>query len=209
MDPTERDNAEWVERLRAGDEQAWSELFDRFAERLWRAICRVGGFRPGEEDQVEDIRQETLVAALRSIRQFRGDAKLETWLHRLAACKTVDHIRKRRRTAVAMPPPPAPDNGQPISNEPPDEDTPDAILMRKERLAALEECLQKLGQHHEQWETIVRLHCFGEMLYKEIAQTLDLPLGTVQAALHRARLLLADCLDRNKTGLEYDQRGVT
>ena len=210
MTQTQRDNAEWVRRLQAGEEEAWSELFDRCGPRIWRVICRTGGFWPGEEDQVEDIRQETLLAAIKSIRQYRGAASLETWLHRLACYKTIDHIRKRQRHPTVSLDAQDPETGKPTVQPPADENTPVDDLMRQERVARLELCLQVLRHHNEQWWAIVEMHYFGELRYWEVAEHLAIPLGTVRASLHRALKRLRECVKGtevmgNKDAVSTDQ----
>jgi RNA polymerase sigma-70 factor (ECF subfamily) len=199
MSATDGHDAEWVRRLQAGDEDAWKELIDRFGERLWRVICRTGGFRPGEEDQVADIRQETFLAAIKSIRQYRGSARIETWLHRLAVHKTIDHIRKKQRRPVESLDATDPETGEPVVEPAQESNTPADDLMRREAHLRLQECLETLRTRNERWWTMIVMHHFGDLLYKEVAQTLEVPLGTVQGALHRARLLLASCMGGNKT----------
>ncbi len=206
MDQPECDYTAWIRRLQAHDIDAWEELFNQFSHIIWRTICRVGGFRPGEEDQVEDIRQETFSAAIQSIHKFRGGANIGTWLHRLAVNKTIDHIRKRQRsplTGRADPTDVLTDSVE--AALPPSNSTPADELVQKELYAQLQQCLEILRARNERWWSIVVMHHFSDLAYKEIAETLGMPLGTVQAALHRARLALADCLDGNKTGGFDDQ----
>lgn len=204
MSQTDHDNAEWVRRLQAGDLDAWNELFDRFGERLWRVICRTGGFPQGAEDQVEDIRQETLLAAARSIQEYRGSASVGTWLHRLAVNKTIDHLRKRMRRPDSEPIGVNGGMGEPIIDLVDTAPTPSEQVMQKERFAGLQQCLEALQARQERWWTMVMLRYFGDLQYSEVAEELAVPIGTVQAAVHRALHLLFDCLGGNKTAASGD-----
>jgi RNA polymerase sigma-70 factor (ECF subfamily) len=205
MSQTDRNNAKWALELQAGESDAWNELFDRLGPRIWRVICRTGGFRQGEEDQVEDIRQETFLAAVKSIRQYRGSASIETWLHRLAVNKTIDHIRKSWRHPMESLDAADPETAESTANPSLATDTPADDLMRTERRTKLHECLETLRLRNERWWTVVVMYHFGDMPYKDVAQTLAIPLGTVQGVLHRARMLLADCVEGNKTVFSDDQ----
>ena len=200
-----RQEAEWLARLQAGDTDAWNGFFDRYRAQVWRVICLRGRFRPGQEDQAEDILQETFQAAIKSIRTFRGESKLGTWVCRLALNKTVDHIRKLSRHPLVSLDDVDPDPGGHVKSETPDDSpTPAEEAMRGEDRARLWECLNALESQTQRWWLIVFLRYFADLGYEEVACRLGIPLGTVKASLRRAHLRLADCLEGNKNGLGND-----
>ena len=90
---------ELVARLRSGDQAAVDELLNWCAPRLYRFIFRIIG---GNQDDAEDIMQETLIAAVRSLGRFRGDSGLFTWLCGIARRKIGDHIRRQKRRNTGL-----------------------------------------------------------------------------------------------------------
>lgn len=97
-------------RLQAGDERALEQLFELYVPRLYRFIHRSLG--DGETVEVEDLLQETMVAALRSLHRYRGDSALYTWLCAIARHKVQDHIRQRQRSRRRMSPSPLDELGE-------------------------------------------------------------------------------------------------
>lgn len=85
----------YVARLQAGDERALGELFETYVPRVYRFIWRTMG--SGNVLDVEDVLQETLLAALRTLDRFRGESSFCTWLCAIARHKVQDHIRRQQR----------------------------------------------------------------------------------------------------------------
>ena len=85
---------DWFRKLFAGDHEAFGEFVDKYKETVFMC-CRTLGLR---EDDVEDVASETFLAAYRSIRRYRGQAELGTWLWKIAYHRAVSHLRKYGRT---------------------------------------------------------------------------------------------------------------
>jgi DNA-directed RNA polymerase specialized sigma24 family protein len=81
----------------AGDEAAWRELVDCHGPRVY-SICLARGLRPSE---AEDVCQEVMLSALRSLRRY-GGCRLSTWLNRITQRRIADHLRSRRRRDLAL-----------------------------------------------------------------------------------------------------------
>jgi RNA polymerase sigma-70 factor (ECF subfamily) len=88
----EDDDARLVERIRRGDRRAFDLLYRRHADDVYRRMTRLVGPHPEREDLV----QEVFVAAFRGLDRFRGDARLTTWLYRVAVNVAYAHLRRRR-----------------------------------------------------------------------------------------------------------------
>jgi RNA polymerase sigma-70 factor (ECF subfamily) len=88
------DEREWVERVRAGDAEAFRGVVDRYSRTLWRAAWRI----LGDAEAAEDAVQEAFLRAWRSFATFDDRAELSTWLYRIAVNAAIDLRRKRRRT---------------------------------------------------------------------------------------------------------------
>ncbi len=90
------DERAYVARLRAGDERALEDLFATYVPKLYRFIWRTMG--GDNTPDVEDVLQETMVAALRSLPRYRGDCSLYTWLCAIARHKVQDYVRQQQRS---------------------------------------------------------------------------------------------------------------
>lgn len=161
------DEATLIRRARKGDREAFGHLVSRHQASVHRV---VRGILAGAAD-CEDVTQEVFLKAYGSLGKFRGDAGLFTWLYRIAVNEA---LRARRRrpwgTTDALPEVEAP------PREGPDEDGPS--------LATLERLLRTLG---DEFRSIVVLRDIEGMSYKDIADTLGIPMGTVESRLFRAR----------------------
>jgi RNA polymerase sigma-70 factor (ECF subfamily) len=87
------DESDLVKRLKSGDRIAFGELVDTYSERVINTCYR---FLLSRED-AEDVSQEVFIEVYQSIRLFRGDSKLSTWIYRIAVTKSLDEIKKRKR----------------------------------------------------------------------------------------------------------------
>jgi RNA polymerase sigma-70 factor (ECF subfamily) len=171
QDP-EADDIDLVRRAVAGDSGAFHGLVDRHADRLYRlAVSLVGNAA-----DAEDVLQETFAGAYRGLKGFEERASVKTWLTRIVVVQVARWRRERsRRPIEAMPDLPHPQSGS-------------AAMDARIDLAA---ALQKLSPEHQQ---VLVLREFEQMTYEEIAAVLDVPRGTVESRLHRARAELREKL---------------
>lgn len=142
------------------------------------------GFVKNHTD-AEDVAQEVFIEVYRSISKFREDAKLSTWLYRIAVNKSIDFLRKQKRKiwlgsiqsvfgseAKAMV---VEDKHQP---------NPQQILEQNERKIVLQHAIDKLAENQK---TAFILHKYEGLSYKEIAKIMDLSLSSVESLMHRAK----------------------
>lgn len=193
LDPAhERD---LVSRAQAGDEAALEALLSACQDRVYRTALR---FSAGDEESAAELAQEVLVAAYRKIRKFRGDSRLHTWLYRitanLAKNRYVVQNRERKRFS-SLDAPLGDDSGRP-------RDFADSGVDPRQAAAGREmfELLQqRLDDLEPEWREVIVLRFFEDQSYEEIAEALDLPLGTVKSRISRARKalreLMKDALD--------------
>lgn len=166
----------------AGDRSAFEEIIVRYERRVFSVCLRMCG----DQEDARDAAQETFVMAYRSLQGFRGDAQLSTWLHRVAVNASLDLLRKRskRPTAVEVVP-------EATSEEP----GPEEEAVRSDRAAAVHAALAKLSEDHR---AVIVLFDLQGLQYPEVAEALDVPVGTVKSRLHRARVDLARLLEHLK-----------
>jgi RNA polymerase sigma-70 factor, ECF subfamily len=133
-------------------------------------------------ETAEDVVQETYEKALRSLDRFRGDSRIETWLHRIAINKAVDKVRRNRQTANIV-------GSEELLYELPDPtEGPDAELVNKE---AREEVLRQIKWISPSYRGEFLLFLEGYS-HEEISIILNKPLGSVKAGIHRAKKQLKD-----------------
>ena len=163
-------DGELVARCRSGDQLAWRTLYDRHAPTVHRFICALGVPEPEREDAC----QEVFMAIYRSLGRFRGEARLSTWIYRIAARGANRLVQRRRLQALLStllmrepPPPPAPD---------PSEQTA--------RVHLLDNLLKRL---HPKKRMVLVLFEIEGLPVEEIAKVVGCPENTVWSRLHHAR----------------------
>lgn len=168
-------DAELVQRIRNGDESAFRELVNRHADSLYGLACSV----MGNAADAEDVLQEALLGAFRRLGAFEGRSSVKTWLVRIL----LNHASKFRRSRRVRRAAPLPDQVGPDDSDSggPQTGSPAAIV---EGRLDLDVMLQTLSEEHRQ---VIVLREMQQMSYDEIAQALQIPRGTVESRLHRAR----------------------
>ncbi len=161
---------EIVTRCRRGDSHAWRTLYDRFAPVVYRFLSAFG---VPLEDR-EDACQEVFVAVYRSLGHFRGEARLSTWIYRIAARHASRTARRRRVRSLLStllvrepPPPPAPDPSE-----------------RSERLQILDDLVSKLSPKKR---LVLVLFEIEGVPIEEVAKIAGCPENTAWSRLHYAR----------------------
>ncbi len=159
-----------VKRCQSGDRIAQRELYDQFHVRLFRLAFRMVG-----AEDAADLVQRIFLQAYRSIGQFVGKAKFETWLYRLAVNECLQHKRSMsRRPTEAM------------TTDPPDDDS-HSETARVEHRELLDVALSQVDAD---LSSIFLLREVEQLSYNEIADVLGISEGTVASRLNRARQAL-------------------
>ena len=172
----------FLERLRAGDAQAFEELVASHQHRVFGVALRM----LGSAAEAEEIAQEAFLRAHRSLPEFRGDARLSTWLYAIVSRLCLNRLASGDRKAVR--------HGEEILLRVADpRGGPDAGAERGELEAALHRAIAELS---EERRVVVILRDLEGLSYEDIAVALGIELGTVRSRLHRARLDLKDKLER-------------
>jgi len=178
-----------IERCLAGEEAAWEELVRVHTRRVY-AIC----FRfTGSDHKAQDLTQEVFLRVFRSLKNFRaGEGSFSVWLGRLARNLLIDDYRKNKldRASDSLE-----DRLPTIENTTATSARADGMLAGREASEMLQAALQKLSP--ELRETVI-LRDLEELEYREIAQVLEIPEGTVKSRLNRGRADLARILRRTQ-----------
>lgn len=182
MEPSDR---ELMARLAAGDRDALDPLMDRHHRRLYRVA--LGYLR--DPDLALDVVQETFVKAFQNAPRWDARAEVAPWLVRVAINQSIDQYRRVRRRRTAEEPLPEGDHSSTLVV---DEAGPDRKVMGREIGERIQKALS--GLPDRQRAVFVLRHC-EDMTLEEIAESLQMNLGTVKSALHRAVRSLRDRLE--------------
>jgi len=180
--------SELIARCQAGDTAAWEALFQQHYAAVGRFIFQLASDFSRED--VEEICQESFLAAIRHLRTFQGNCRLQTWLFRLAANKASDYRHKQqaaKRGGGVLPVSldHAISEDGPTLELPSPQPTPDESLQRQEQSAQVVAALGHLGPPCQE---MIELKYFGDLSYEEIAAALRINPKTVSSRLSR-------CLD--------------
>ncbi len=187
---------ELIERCLAGEDTAWEDLVKVHSRRVY-AIC----YRfTGSDGEAQDLTQEVFLRVFRSLKSFRaGEGSFAVWLSRLARNLLIDHYRRTKleRSTDSI------EDQLPMLEEKKSAAlyTPsrtDGLVAGREASELLQVALQKLSP--ELRETVI-LRDLEELEYREVAQILNVPEGTVKSRLNRGRAELARLLKRHQGAL--------
>ena len=172
-------------RLAAGDREALGPLMERHYQRLYRIA--LSDLR--HPDDALDVVQETFVKAFQNASRWDPSAEAAPWLSRIAINQSIDRWRRHKRRQATFTPLAEGDHESSLADRGPDPHRHVLSRERRDRLAAV------IGNLPERQRAVVVLRHYREMSLEEIAETLDMRLGTVKSTLHRA-------LGRMRAGLQ-------
>jgi RNA polymerase sigma-70 factor (ECF subfamily) len=176
------DDADLLDRLRAGDPRAFEDLVRRYQHRVFGVALRMLQ-SPAE---AEDIAQDVFLRVHRAIGTFRGDAKLSTWLYGITSNLCLNRLTSASRTRTRH-------DEDAVMRAPSDAPDATAAMERSEVEAALHQAITELPDERR---IVVVLRDLEGLSYEEIAEALDLEVGTVRSRLHRARMDLKSKMER-------------
>src|SRR6516164_9282351 len=177
-----------VSRCLGGDEAAWEELVRQHTRQVYGLCFRF----TNSTQEAQDLTQEVFLRVFKTIKTFRSaEGSFGTWLARVTRNLLIDHYRRTRQERVTDPI----EEQLPTLDLKAGSDQPDQALAGREASEVLQSALQKLSP--ELREAVI-LRDLQEMEYREIAQVLRIPEGTVKSRLNRGRAELARVLRRQK-----------
>ena len=173
-----------VLRARSGQESAYRELVRRYERPIFALLFRM----VRDRELSEDLAQETFVKALNAIDSYRPEFKFSSWIFKIANNAAIDHLRRRELDTLSL-------DGSPHAETPEAmqatalqigarQESPLDIVEAKELGGTIEEAIAALRPEYR--SCILLRHVEGRP-YEEIAEILNLPLGTVKTYIHRAR----------------------
>ncbi len=185
------EDKELVARALQGDESAYAELLERFRRPIFSLIYRM----IGDRELAEDLAQESFVKAFNNLDTYNPSYRFSSWLFKIANNHAIDHLRRARLSTVSI-------HGSPhAANVEREEETrivlPSHDESPEQEVLALElggEIEQAIARLRPEYRTAIILRHIESRPYEEIAEIMDVPIGTVKTFLHRARAELRQAL---------------
>lgn len=175
-----------VQRVQAGDQQAFGVLVAKYQRKLMRLVMRL----VRDPAEAEDVTQEAFIKAYRALPNFRGESAFYTWLYRIgvnAAKNWLNANGRRAPTATAV------DSDEAESYEGGDllrdVDTPERLMMSKQIGETVNAAMDRLP---DDLRTAITLREIDGLSYEEIANAMKCPIGTVRSRIFRAREAIAE-----------------
>lgn len=166
-----------------GQRGAFTALVRRYQDRIYRFLLRL----THSPDDARELAQETFLHAYQALPRWTPQARLSTWLFRIARNLAFDWLRRGKRVAFV------PWDEDQAASHPDPAPAPDAVLETAQRFQGLEKALARLPPEHRE---ILLLREIEEMSYEDIAAVLQLNIGTVKSRIARARAGLLEKMPR-------------
>ena len=190
-DYTELDDKALAGEAAKGREGAYRELLRRYERPVFSLVYRM----VRDRNLAEDLSQEAFIRAFNAIESYNPSYKFSNWIFKIANNHTIDYLRKRKLDTVSI-------DGSPNASSAEETrrtslelesatEQPDAYVESRELGGMIEEAISQL---RPEYRTVVLLRHVEGYAYDEIAEMMELPLGTVKTYLHRARNELKDIL---------------
>ncbi|MDB6019498.1 MAG: polymerase subunit sigma-24 [Pedosphaera sp.] len=181
-----------VEAAKQGDMGAFEELVARHRDKIYaRALSMMRN-----EDEAIDLSQEAWVKSWQRLNQFHGESSFGTWITRIVINLCLDQLRRRKRRRTESIEEMDEESGGVERQLPVVTTNPTERLERAELRKRIDGALEQLSHEHR---TVLVLHEFEDMEYKEIARTMGCSIGTVMSRLFYARRKMAALLANLKT----------
>lgn len=185
------EDADLVTAAQAGDMRSFEELVARHRDKIF---ARAYSMTRNEEEAV-DLSQEAWVRAWKKLRQFHGDSSFSTWMTRITINLCLDYLRKKKRRIFESIEKMNEESGGVERLMPLVDENPTAGLEKNELRRKIDQALEQLSETHR---SVIVMHEFEEMEYREIAQKMDCSIGTIMSRLFYARKKLATLLTKYK-----------
>ena len=177
------DISQLIEKALAGEQKAYANIVDQFRDQIYHFILRM----VKDKAQAEDLTQETFIKAFRALDSFNSDYAFSTWLYKIAANNCIDYFRKKKLATTSLDTPIKVKDGELQRDFADEEQGPESELISKEQTNHIRFAIDSLPVKYK--EAIMLRHS-QDKSYEEIAEMLNIPLGTVKVRIFRAREML-------------------
>ena len=183
-------------RVQQGEAEAFSHLVTAYEKQVYNLCLRM----VTNPEDAQDLAQEAFLKAWRGLSFYKAESSFSTWLYRLTTNVCIDFLRKRRRSSTVS-----------LSNEDDGEEweleltdpapTPEQHLEYQDQAQAVAQAMEQL---EEEYRTILTLRVVQDLPYEQIAEVMNMKVGTVKSRLARARMKLKNFLQQSGNYFEGD-----
>ncbi len=167
--------------LASGDPAAYSELMKLYRDPLYFMLYE----KVSDQELAKDLTIESLGKAFQKLHLYTPDYTFSTWLFTVARNHCIDYLRKHKLPTISIDKMMLDEDGKRTNFDLVSNDlNPEQKMEKKQRIAFLRQIVDQLKPVYRD---LVKMRYFKELSYEEIAETLDIPIGTVKAQLHRSR----------------------
>ncbi|MFQ5512001.1 MAG: sigma-70 family RNA polymerase sigma factor [Candidatus Krumholzibacteriia bacterium] len=177
------EDRELIVRARKGDEAAFRALLAKYERAVFNICLRMAR----NPEQAEDLAQESFMKVFSMLERYNPAYAFSSWLFKITSNLCIDSIRKRKLDTLPLDQPIHSAAGEFARQYESPEENPERKMMNRERMARVQEAIESLPPHYR---IMILLRHQQDLSYEEIAETLEVPLGTVKARIHRAREML-------------------
>jgi len=178
-----------VVKAREGNQKAYADLMHRYKDSIYFMVLKM----VNNKEDAMDLTVETFAKAFEKLEKYQPEFAFSTWLFRVATNNCIDFIRKKKLNTTSIHSMVDSDGEEQTLQIRADTLDPEEQSIKKQQTEELKVLIESLPPRYR---NLITLRYFDELAYEEIAQQLDLPLGTVKAQLFRARFLLANIMNR-------------
>jgi len=177
-----------VLKAKEGSQKAYADLMQRYKDSIYFMSLKM----VNNKEDAMDITVETFAKAFEKLDKYQPEYAFSTWLFRVATNNCIDFLRKKKLNTVSIDNMVDDDDDRPMQIKS-DTLNPEESSIKKQQSEELKLLIESLPARYR---NLLTLRYFDELSYEEIAQQLDLPLGTVKAQLFRAKYLLGNIINR-------------
>lgn len=178
--------------LDKGDQKAYAELMGRYRDSVYFMLLKM----VNNKDDADDLTIEAFGKAFKRLQQYTPNYAFSTWLFKIASNNAIDFIRRKKMVTFSIDKTFEDEEGSSMSIDIKASGlTPEENMEKKQKIVHMRAVVDKLKPRYK---ILVEMRYFEELSYEEIAEKLDLPLGTVKAQLFRAREFLANILKNSE-----------
>jgi RNA polymerase sigma-W factor len=178
---------DFIERALKGDQSACRDLVKRYERGIYNMIYQMVKNR----EEAEDLVQETFIKAFNALDSYNNQFAFSTWLYKIAFNNCIDSIRKHKLKTYPLDRPIETREGSVQQEIRDDSTSPEKEMLFLEKRKQINQAIRCLP---EKYKRVILLRHQEEKTYEEIAEIMNIPLGTVKARIFRAREMLKRCI---------------
>ena len=184
-----------IQAVEHKSERAYAELMDRYRDSIYFMLLKM----VNNKDDADDLTIEAFGKAFKKLDQYTPNYAFSTWLFKIASNNCIDFIRKKKKNTFSMNRSvEGEESGEMEMDVKDDELDPEQAYMQEQKIQMLHQVVDKLKPRYQR---LVQLRYFKELSYEEIAEEMEIPIGTVKAQLFRAREFLLQMMKNTNKDL--------